>query len=81
MRPPGTKAPKVRRNTRCRKRGDRRQRTTAKNARFDANQTPNIANMAFMNVLPLGGHPLRDSFGHEKIPTVGPDVPPEDGRE
>jgi hypothetical protein len=30
-------------------------------------------NMAFMNVFLLGGHPLRDGFGHEKIPTVGPD--------
>ena len=37
----------------------------AKSARFDANQTLNIANMAFMNA---------HSFGHEKIPRLY--VPP-----
>ena len=39
----------------------------AKIARFDANQTPNIANMAFMNAHFAGPH-LRDSFSREKIP-------------
>jgi len=53
----GTKAPKVRRNTRCRKCGDRCQRMKAKIARFDANQTLNIANMAFMNAHFAWPHP------------------------
>jgi hypothetical protein len=41
----------------------------AKIARFDANQTPNIANMAFMNAH-FACPRLRDSFGHGKIPRL-----------